>query len=367
MAIREGENLLNSYSAGSVEEICCELSEALAAFSEQPNRAVHSDFAHRQNYALDITRLAGDRGCDPQSAYSVLRAVLIVERAASKAEFPSAMVPVEMAWLISRGLVNPPKEGAIRFPRAIAGIGDGVSLLRRDSVRVNESAGQRTLHFERMRVCDFCEGPQLFIYSEESASAGIYKLVLANDCLIENETVGSDGVNRSSTIRARQSMDGQCFVLESLTLDASIACEFSCLCSLLFAAEMIGAARGLLDSAISYTGRRKQFDRPIADFQAVAHAISSAFVDIELCLSAVCDAATTSDACGRLATCDSYGAYFICADRLVKRCQGLMRMHGASGLLMGSEAASYMRRVVSLCSRSIPAAHWQVTQSALSA
>jgi alkylation response protein AidB-like acyl-CoA dehydrogenase len=47
------------------------------------------------------------------------------------------------------------------------------------------------------------------------------------------------------------------------------------------AARAVGAARGALEDAIEYAGERQQFDRPIAEFQAIRFKIASMATNIE--------------------------------------------------------------------------------------
>src|SRR5204862_6399832 len=61
-------------------------------------------------------------------------------------------------------------------------------------------------------------------------------------------------------------------------------------------AQMIGLAAGALDHAIRYTKERKQFGKPIADFQAVQHQIARAAVDVEAARLTVYNAARLRDA-----------------------------------------------------------------------
>jgi short-chain 2-methylacyl-CoA dehydrogenase len=61
-------------------------------------------------------------------------------------------------------------------------------------------------------------------------------------------------------------------------------------------AQMIGVARGALEHAIAYTKERKQFDRPIADFQAVQFQIAEAATDLEAARLIVYNAARLKDA-----------------------------------------------------------------------
>ena len=61
-------------------------------------------------------------------------------------------------------------------------------------------------------------------------------------------------------------------------------------------AQMIGLAAGALDHAISYTKERKQFGKPIAEFQAVQHQLARAAVEIEAARLTVYNAARLRDA-----------------------------------------------------------------------
>ncbi len=62
------------------------------------------------------------------------------------------------------------------------------------------------------------------------------------------------------------------------------------------AAEMVGTARWLLDTAVQYAKDRVQFDRPIGSFQAIQHKLADVAVELERAWSAVYYAAMTVDA-----------------------------------------------------------------------
>jgi alkylation response protein AidB-like acyl-CoA dehydrogenase len=61
-------------------------------------------------------------------------------------------------------------------------------------------------------------------------------------------------------------------------------------------AQMIGLARGALDATIAYVKERKQFGKPIAEFQAVQHQVARAAVDLEAATLTVYNAARLRDA-----------------------------------------------------------------------
>ena len=61
-------------------------------------------------------------------------------------------------------------------------------------------------------------------------------------------------------------------------------------------AQMLGLARGALEHAIKYTKERKQFGKPIAEFQGVQFQLARAAVDVEAAKLAVYNAARLRDA-----------------------------------------------------------------------
>ena len=61
-------------------------------------------------------------------------------------------------------------------------------------------------------------------------------------------------------------------------------------------AQMVGLAKGALAHTIKYTKERKQFGKPIAEFQAVQHQIARAAADVECATLSVYNAARLRDA-----------------------------------------------------------------------
>jgi alkylation response protein AidB-like acyl-CoA dehydrogenase len=61
-------------------------------------------------------------------------------------------------------------------------------------------------------------------------------------------------------------------------------------------AQMVGLAKGALQHAIAYTKERKQFGKPIADFQAVQHQLARAAVEVEAATLTVYNAARLREA-----------------------------------------------------------------------
>lgn len=61
-------------------------------------------------------------------------------------------------------------------------------------------------------------------------------------------------------------------------------------------AQMIGVARGALDAAVSYVKERRQFGKPVADFQAVQFQLAQAATELEAARLMVYNAARLKDA-----------------------------------------------------------------------
>ena len=61
-------------------------------------------------------------------------------------------------------------------------------------------------------------------------------------------------------------------------------------------AQMVGLSQGALDHAIAYTKERKQFGKPIADFQAVQHQLARAAMELHAARLTVYEAARLRDA-----------------------------------------------------------------------
>jgi alkylation response protein AidB-like acyl-CoA dehydrogenase len=60
-------------------------------------------------------------------------------------------------------------------------------------------------------------------------------------------------------------------------------------------AQMVGLAQGALDHAIRYTHERKQFGKPVSDFQAVQHQLARAAADVHAARLMVYEAARLHD------------------------------------------------------------------------
>ena len=97
-------------------------------------------------------------------------------------------------------------------------------------------------------------------------------------------------------------------------------------------AQMVGLAQGALDHAIKYTKDRKQFGKPIAEFQAVQHQLARAATDLEAARLLVYNAARLRDAGQPFLTEAAMGKVF--ASEMAERVASLaVNLYGGYGFV----------------------------------
>ncbi|MFC4853680.1 acyl-CoA dehydrogenase family protein [Actinophytocola glycyrrhizae] len=99
-------------------------------------------------------------------------------------------------------------------------------------------------------------------------------------------------------------------------LDAGVLCQ---------AAQLVGLGRGLLDLASEYVTRRRQFDRPVGEFQAVKHHLANVLVALEFARPLVHAAAVTGE------SRDVSAARVAAADAAQLAARAALQVHGAIG------------------------------------
>src|SRR5499426_2226962 len=97
-------------------------------------------------------------------------------------------------------------------------------------------------------------------------------------------------------------------------------------------AQMIGLAQGALEHAIAYTKDRKQFGKPIAEFQAVQHQVARVATDLEAARLLVYNAARLRDAGQPFLTEAAMCKIF--ASEVAERVASLaVNLHGGNGFV----------------------------------
>ncbi len=158
--------------------------------------------------------------------------------------------------------------------------------------------------------------------------ADVAELVL----VVDAGTVGvaQVGEPRSSVDRARRlfetsSVSGQEPVNPAA---AKRAWQTGVLCC---AAQLLGAGDAAVGMAVDYGKERKQFGRPIGQFQAVKHALADAYVGLELARPLLYGAAVALEADAATADRDVSAAKVACAEAAYLASRTALQTHGAIG------------------------------------
>jgi alkylation response protein AidB-like acyl-CoA dehydrogenase len=114
------------------------------------------------------------------------------------------------------------------------------------------------------------------------------------------------------------------------------------------AAEAVGAASGALDLAVTYARTREQFGRPIGTFQAVAHELAQAFMEIETARSLVYWAGWAVQERAPEAATAAAAAKARAADAATDACERAIQVHGGVGFTWEHPLHRYYRRALGI-------------------
>lgn len=160
--------------------------------------------------------------------------------------------------------------------------------------------------------------------------------------------------------QASWDFDGVCLPAESrldADLDPAALCDrlqrVHALAALMLAAEQVGSAARCLEMTVAYVKERRQFGRPIAEFQAVKHRCAEMMIQIESARSALAGALPFAK--GEVATADlllAAASARIAACEAQRFCaQEAIQLHGGVGFTWEYDPQLHFKR-------SQGAAHW---------
>lgn len=112
------------------------------------------------------------------------------------------------------------------------------------------------------------------------------------------------------------------------------------------ALEAVGVAQRVLELAIAYTSERKQFEKPIASYQAVAHQVANIFVDLELARSLAYWAAWCVAESDERVEVAVAAALSHAADTAVLACERSIQVHGGIGFTWEHILHRYYKRAL---------------------
>ena len=161
---------------------------------------------------------------------------------------------------------------------------------------------------------------------------------------------GADGLVRTplptmDLTRRLARLDFAATPAETLSADAGgLLARTMDTASLLLAAEQVGGARAVLDSAVAYAMTRVQFGRKIGSFQAVKHRCADLLVEVESARSAVHHALYAADADPAVLPLESALAAGLACDAYASAAAANLQIHGGIGFTWEHDAHLYLKR-----------------------
>ncbi|WP_280399319.1 acyl-CoA dehydrogenase family protein [Nocardia carnea] len=112
------------------------------------------------------------------------------------------------------------------------------------------------------------------------------------------------------------------------------------------AAQLLGAGKALLDASTDYVKQRKQFGRPIGEFQAVKQKLADVFIGLDIAEPLLYRAALTTTTPNRAR--DTSAAAVACADAAYRAARTALQVHGAIGYTAEYDLSLWLTRVTAL-------------------
>ncbi|MEU7139046.1 acyl-CoA dehydrogenase family protein [Nocardia sp. NPDC046473] len=112
------------------------------------------------------------------------------------------------------------------------------------------------------------------------------------------------------------------------------------------AAQLLGAGRALLDSTTGYAKQRKQFGKPIGEFQAVKQKLADVLIGLDLAEPLLYRAALTMGDATR--SRDVSAAVIACGDAAYRAARAALQVHGAIGYTAEYDLSLWLTKVTAL-------------------
>ncbi|MEV5833073.1 acyl-CoA dehydrogenase family protein [Nocardia sp. NPDC052112] len=112
------------------------------------------------------------------------------------------------------------------------------------------------------------------------------------------------------------------------------------------AAQLLGAGRALLAAATEYAKQRKQFGKPIGEFQAVKQKLADVLIGLDLAEPLLYRAALTMGEVTRGR--DVSAAVIACGDAAYRAARAALQVHGAIGYTAEYDLSLWLTRVTAL-------------------
>lgn len=185
------------------------------------------------------------------------------------------------------------------------------------STRATESGGEYVLNGRKLWITNGFEAGLFVLFATLNPEAG-YRGITA--FLVERDAPGFEVGKKEDKLGIRASSTCE-LILDNCRIPKAnvmgepgkgykIAIETLNEGRIAIGAQMIGLARGALDHALKYARERKQFGKPIADFQGVQFELARMAIDVEAARLLVYNAARLRDAGAPFTTEAAMAKYF---------------------------------------------------------
>ncbi len=136
------------------------------------------------------------------------------------------------------------------------------------------------------------------------------------------------------------------------------------LAAVIVAADAVGGAQWCVDTTAEYARDRRQFGRPIGQFQAVKHRCADMLARTELARAATWDAARAIGD-GDVGSLTAAAAIALAADAYFACAKDCVQLHGGIGFTWEHDAHRYLRRATTLHQLIGPSRDWQTRAARL--
>ena len=173
----------------------------------------------------------------------------------------------------------------------------------------------------------------------DADTAGL--VLLAGDGEVAEASVGAEheSVDPSRKVFAVEASG------DGWSADTALAFEFGALAT---AAQLVGAAQGMLDAAVAYAKQRSQFGTVIGTYQAIKHKLAEVLIAVELARPLVYGAALSLADRSPDTARDVSAAKVAAADAALMSARSALQTHGAIGFTAEHDLSLQLLRVQAL-------------------
>jgi alkylation response protein AidB-like acyl-CoA dehydrogenase len=200
-----------------------------------------------------------------------------------------------------------------------------------------------TLTGAKAYVVDAASAGVVFVTAQTEAGIGLFAVdPVADGC----STIASPPLDLTRRLARMELTDAPARLL-SRNRDASAELTLAREASMVaLTGEQVGGAAACLDMAVGYARRRRQFGRPIGQFQAIKHLCADMLSDLESAGALAHQLARAADAGADLAL-HAAMAKALCSDAYFTIAARMIQVHGGIGFTWEHDAHLYYRRAKS--------------------